>query len=122
TMLLERPDFRGVFAEMCTDVLRCCRLAGGDEHRAVEKLVDRLGAWKELFRGSGPQPLGDEEQLGLYGELLFLEELITRNIQPASAVDAWKGPLKDPHDFHLGSVHVEVKTTASGLAAIVRIR
>lgn len=112
-VLLEVQEFRGVFGEMCIDVLRACLRAGSDETKAVHALVDRLIAWKELFRGSGPIPLPEREQMGLFGELTFLETLLDRSVPAATALEGWRGPFHDPHDFHLGSVHVEVKATAS---------
>jgi hypothetical protein len=53
--------------------------------------------------------LGTDRQLGLLGELLFLERLMKR-IGPA-ALDAWLGPLGEPHDFRVWINEFEVKTT-----------
>jgi len=55
--------------------------------------------------------LGFERQIGLLGELLFLERLVSRYGPPA--LSAWQGYLTDPHDFHLESIEFEVKTTVS---------
>jgi hypothetical protein len=120
-ILLERSEFREVFGEMCGDVVRWCLLAGKSEAKAVANLAERLFTWRDLFQGQGPLPLNEREQLGLHGELLFLESLLDRNVAPDRALSAWKGPLRDPHDFHLGSNHVEVKTTVSGKSAVVHI-
>lgn len=53
--------------------------------------------------------LGIERQIGLLGELLFLQSLIAQ--YGRAAVDAWVGPQREPHDFRFGSVEFEVKTT-----------
>jgi Putative PD-(D/E)XK family member, (DUF4420) len=55
--------------------------------------------------------LGIERQIGLIGELLFLERLIVK--LGSSALSAWLGPLGEPHDFRLQSREFEVKTTVS---------
>jgi hypothetical protein len=55
--------------------------------------------------------LGIERQIGLLGELVFLERLI-RVLGP-SALDSWLGPLGEPHDFRLQSQEFEVKTTVA---------
>lgn len=70
-----------------------------------------------------------EKEVGLFGELLFLEFLI-HEIGAGPAIDGWQGPLSEEHDFTFDAVHVEVKTTTSerrkhlinGLAQLVPLR
>jgi hypothetical protein len=50
-----------------------------------------------------------ERQVGLLGELLFLEHLI-KKIGPI-AISAWMGPRGEPHDFRFNNIEIEVKTT-----------
>ncbi|MBW9213223.1 PD-(D/E)XK motif protein [Mumia sp. zg.B53] len=57
-------------------------------------------------------PMSTEKEVGLLGELLFLEFLI-HQIGAGPATAAWQGPLSEEHDFTFDSVHVEVKTTSS---------
>src|SRR4051794_39813796 len=52
-----------------------------------------------------------EKEVGLIGELLFLEFLI-QQIGAGSATATWQGPLSEEHDFTFDSVHIEVKTTS----------
>ncbi len=54
----------------------------------------------------------NEKEIGLLGELLFLEFLVHR-IGPSPAVSSWQGPLSGEHDFTFDFGHVEVKTTTS---------
>lgn len=53
--------------------------------------------------------LGLERQIGLLGELLLLERFAVK--EGSGALDAWLGPLGEPHDFRVGTVEFEVKTT-----------
>jgi hypothetical protein len=55
--------------------------------------------------------LGIERQIGLVGELIFLERLITN--EGLGALDSWLGPIGEPHDFRLRVHEFEVKTTLS---------
>lgn len=55
--------------------------------------------------------LGIERQIGLLGELLFLEYLMAR--RGIRALDSWLGPIGEPHDFRLETSEFEVKTTLS---------
>ncbi|GAA4752331.1 PD-(D/E)XK motif protein [Gordonia alkaliphila] len=52
-----------------------------------------------------------EKEIGLFGELLFLEYLI-HQIGAGPAISSWKGPLAEEHDYTFASVHIEVKTTS----------
>lgn len=73
--------------------------------------------------------LTSEKELGLYGELLFLEYLI-HSIGAGQAVSCWQGPLSEEHHFVLEPLHVEVKTTGAerrrhvvhGLSQLVPLR
>jgi hypothetical protein len=56
--------------------------------------------------------LSTEKQTGLYGELLFLESLLTC-VPPDAAVEAWKGFAPNEHDFVLPGVCFEIKTTST---------
>lgn len=70
-----------------------------------------------------------EKEIGLYGELLFLEYLI-RTLGSGPALMSWQGPLSEEHDFAFDSVHLEVKTTSTerrrhtihGLTQLVPLR
>ena len=70
-----------------------------------------------------------EKEVGLFGELLFLEFLI-HQIGAGPAVTTWQGPVSEEHDFTFDTVHVEVKTTSSerrkhtinGLGQLVPLR
>jgi hypothetical protein len=55
--------------------------------------------------------LGYERQLGLLGELIFLERLIQN--KGVAAIDSWIGPMGEPHDFRISNREFEVKTTVS---------
>lgn len=55
--------------------------------------------------------LSEEKQVGLWCELWVLDNLIT--FRGVEAVQSWIGPLKEPHDFRLDSMELEVKGTRS---------
>lgn len=52
-----------------------------------------------------------ERQIGLLGELVFLEHLIIK--WGPGALDSWIGPSGEPHDFRRADMEFEVKTTIS---------
>lgn len=77
----------------------------GADPRAA--LAASLSRWHSLLRES--IILTDEQQTGLYGELWVLRRLID-GLGP-NAIKAWTGPTKQPHDFRLTNIEIEVKTT-----------
>ena len=69
-----------------------------------------LASYRELLGALGR--LSEHQELGLYGELLVLDHLIS-SIGEHRAVDSWRGPTREEHDFGLDDVDLEVKTTLS---------
>ena len=69
---------------------------------------DTIDSYKNYFSGI-KNSMGELEQQGLFGELLFLkEELEKGNID---ALDCWEGIYKNKHDFVFANKSVEIKTT-----------
>jgi hypothetical protein len=69
-----------------------------------------LEAFRELL--SKRSRLSDEQETGLFGELIVLGLLL--DVLPvAEALESWLGPTAQPHDFGLRDVDLEVKTTRS---------
>ena len=71
-------------------------------------LADAIERWEALI--SRPSLMSEETQAGLFGELWLLERLVA--VQGIDALGAWVGPRRQPHDFRLGAVELEVKTTS----------
>ena len=82
------------------------RLDGG---AAPEQATgEAIQSWRDLLRERAR--LSHEEELGLWGELWFLEFMLDNG--HANALEAWTGPLGDPHDFRFGALEVEIKTSS----------
>lgn len=69
-----------------------------------------LSTYRELLSSLGR--LSEHQELGLFGELLVLNHLID-SIGEQRAVDSWRGPAREEHDFGLDEFDIEVKTTLS---------
>ena len=94
------------FYALMVDVADRIQLSGRPPAAAV---MEALHDWNELLREASV--LSIEAQTGLFGELWFLERL--HRADPATAADAWVGPLGEPHDFRRRESEFEVKTTRS---------
>lgn len=99
---------RGVLLEaypMLLAVADHVQLRGADMGTAIGHV---LASYRELLSSLGR--LSDDQELGLFGELLVLDRLIG-SIGARRAVDSWRGPTREEHDFGLGDFDIEVKTT-----------
>lgn len=72
-------------------------------------ITSRLLMWEEFFKHSSNGTLTMEEEIGLFGELSFIEdELQNHNF---NIIDNWCGPLKKTKDFICNSNAIEIKTS-----------
>jgi hypothetical protein len=81
------------------------------EQKIAASTASRLLKWKSFFAQERNVLLSSERQQGLYGELLFLKELI--GIYGSAAVSFWTGSDYETHDFYMRGNAVEVKTTST---------
>jgi Putative PD-(D/E)XK family member, (DUF4420) len=75
--------------------------------RPLDALMLELEAWKTLLQA--PIRMTREEEIGMIGELWTLHRLIG-SVGP-SVVEAWVAIDPESHDFRVGTVDIEVKTT-----------
>ena len=85
----------------------------GDEGVGVTRLLARLSDWQQLLRRLSPRGLSDEGQRGLWGELWTLREVVAPALGMRDAVNAWRGPMGSDQDFQMGTICMEVKTSAA---------
>lgn len=80
-----------------------------DNRPAMEAVGLELQCFTDLME---EKPLlGTEREIGLVGELIFLEHLVAKG--GVGLLDSWVGPMGEPHDFRLRSHEFEVKATVS---------
>ncbi|MEU7748649.1 PD-(D/E)XK motif protein [Nonomuraea sp. NPDC049158] len=106
-------DLFSEFDEVVTDVLEA--VAGA--RRPASTAVDAIARWRRLFRSSLLRGLSRQAKLGLFAELTVLSSLVEAD--PGFHVDAWRGPLNEPHDFEATARCIEVKGLSSASDSIV---
>lgn len=80
------------------------------QRRAPATAVDRcLDDLRAALRPVAPD-LGVSEQIGLFGELWVLGNVLIPTLGPRACL-LWSGPHRERHDFVGERVHIEVKTT-----------
>ena len=89
------------------------------EYGAIEAFIEKLKVWLKFFRTTRDGILTLKEQVGLFGELLFIESLLQEGF--FNVIDSWKGPLAAAKDFIIDDKAVEVKTSVMSDKNLIHI-
>lgn len=101
---------RDVFAIICENMVQSI-VSLHSEKEAIRIMLNQLDKWQTLFEKLKGEGLTPSEQLGLYGELHFLQKYLA--IQDAhSALNSWVGTDREIRDFQYNNWALEIKTTA----------
>jgi hypothetical protein len=106
-VMMADEDAAGVFA-IFTAVLASVLEEGGTVEVRMRLLMDKVALWKRFFQ-KNTGPLSEEEVRGLIGELEILASMIAAYGVDA-ALETWKGPSDELHDFRHDAFRIEVKT------------
>ena len=109
-----------VFMALVDDVLSRVELADTGR-RAAAELSLCLSRWQAFFRTHGFGGLTRQQQQGLYGELLFLREMMAPVSSLDLAIQSWTGPTGSNQDFEFAGHAFEVKTTSSNPLSAIRV-
>lgn len=102
TIFLE--EFTEITKEIAKDIL--------ETNESPVTVVNRvLRNWKIFWSVKNKQRLSEERQIGLLCELLILKEL--SKINAVNAINSWRGPFGEKHDFIFSDWSFEVKGTMS---------
>ena len=86
--------------------------ANYDPHNTDDSIGEVIEEWAYLFESIKSKRLSREEEVGLFGELLTLQELYKNG--HSKAIDYWFGPAGELHDFKKDPDWIlEVKTSVS---------
>lgn len=123
-MALARHDTGSVelFTIMAEDVISVLEdLQGASSEKAIRAFLARVRAWQNFMQRDDNGIMGAEAELGLYGELELLNQLIEEGLPHNVVIDAWQGPFDGVQDFRLGSGAIEVKTTTANKGFVAKI-
>lgn len=118
-LTLDRSSDRDLFAGLCRTLILAL-VQATDSTSALAVSLIHIQRWKAFLSGKS-QGLTPERVRGLFGELLFLRELIEQGIANATAIDAWIGPERAQHDFSYRNIAVEIKSISGQGRGYVRI-
>jgi hypothetical protein len=118
-LALERQVDRDLFEGLCHTLASSLEHAT-DSAGALAISLAHIRRWKTFLSGRS-QHLSPEEVRGLFAEIVFLLELIDRQISSTAAVEAWLGPERSHQDFVFGNTAVEIKSLSGAERSSVRI-
>lgn len=85
-------------------------------------IYEVLDRWHNFFRFKTNKKLSLEEQMGVFGELYYLQKWLNKfSDEPPLIIDAWKGPTKHRIDFVKKSIGIEIKTASPKIHEGIRI-
>ena len=118
-LALERQVDRDLFEGLCRTLASSLEHAT-DSASSLAVSLAHIRRWKTFLSGRS-QHLSIEEVRGLFAEIVFLTELIDRQMSSSDAVEAWLGPERSHQDFIFGNTAVEVKSLSGGERSSIRI-
>ena len=111
-LMLKDQRYRDVLGTLGDDVAAAVALSPTETH-GVKALLGRLNTWVRFVSRFGPNHLSDEQQVGLFAELLYLTTEVIPNLDAAAAVRSWRGPYREAHDFRFRLAAVEIKASST---------
>lgn len=118
-LALERQVDRDLFEGLCRTLASSLEHAT-DSASSLAVSLAHIRRWKTFLSGRS-QHLSIEEVRGLFAEIVFLTELIDRQMSSSDAVEAWLGPERSHQDFIFGNTAVEIKSLSGAERSSVRI-
>ena len=111
-MELKREEYQEIFIKTLNLILTIVILKKIESEKSIKKFLSILNEYKEFFEDEhGPRPLKLEAQLGLYGEIFILSQILVKKLKASEALNTWTGPSKSL-DFSTVNSFIEVKTSA----------
>lgn len=111
-LTLTQSRYSDIFTALVDDIIAGVAEKTTDE-AGLEEFIVRLKRWQAFLKANQPDGLSEEQQRGLYGELWFLRQVASLNLELLRGIQVWTGPQGTQQDFQFAKCAVEVKTTTS---------
>lgn len=89
-----------------------------DERDAMNKLKKRFLTWKSMFKKEFSGALSKEVVQGLFGELYYLKNILSKSYNLSDCILAWSGPDNTSKDFSICETWYEVKTIGANSLSV----
>ena len=109
TFTLMRKDQDSVFETLCADII-CYSETAADDASALLQVAKRYKQWDKLLEHQRKSLMDESSRKGLFGELVFLNQVMDNGRPALPAVQGWVGPDGADQDFAYDSFWHEIKT------------
>ncbi len=118
-LTLEKQTDRDLFESLCRTLVSTLKNAS-DSASSLAIALAHLHRWKSFMAGRSQQ-MSPEKIRGLFGEIVFLLELLEQETLRDIAIKSWLGPEMYHQDFIYGNTAVEIKSTSGIEKSSIRI-
>ena len=113
TMSVNEDKYKEFFVKLINLILIKVYLEKLSGQKSINCFLKNLTFAKDFFEEENvPRKLTTEEQIGLFGEIQILKEILIKKFNLEESLSYWTGPSKK-HDFTLKNNLIEVKTTST---------
>lgn len=119
-LLLNNLEEKEIFEVLCRDLISVAK-SNENNQDMISKIVQRLIRWKKLLQQNLKNSFSLQKQMGLFGELTFMLEVLKEEIGLTEAISNWNGPKFEKQDFILENTAAEVKTYKTSNEKMVEI-
>ena len=92
SLVLEDNENKQIFYFLCLSLLSSTKKLDNEPAIAIATItINHLANWQSMLKNQSDN-MSDNKQIGLYGELMLLNDLYFSNLKPDQAIDAWVGP------------------------------
>ncbi|MBK9039450.1 MAG: PD-(D/E)XK motif protein [Bdellovibrionales bacterium] len=116
---LRGNEYSAAFTYLIDDIFNGFNALQADKD-VVDYFFNRLDVWKTFFDRADSKGLSDTYRRGLFAELYFIKNALFPHYG-AKCIKFWTGPEAGIHDFELGKIAVEVKSSAGNKSTKIKI-
>jgi len=118
-ILNDKEDWQ-IFYSLCEDLISVTHKYEKDD-AMVSAVEVRLNRWQRLLKQNRNNEMSLEKQMGLFGELSCIIQILQPNIGVIPAIISWVGADFDKQDFLLDEAIIEVKAYRTSKSPVVKI-
>lgn len=109
-----------IFLTLCNDLISIAKKYS-DDILMLNGIENRLKRWQQFLLKNKNIDFSLQKQMGLFSELLCLQEIIATHTNIRNAIYSWVGADYDKQDFLLSDMVIEVKSYKTSKTPIVTI-
>lgn len=117
SLSLMRTEQDGVFELLCADLINYSSSAN-DENEALMLTYKRYKQWNILLEHQHKSLMDESSRKGLFGEIIFLGEVVASGRPALAAVQGWVGPDGADQDFVYSDCWYEIKTVGTSADSV----